>query len=351
MGVSSTTEADSGFLTGMRGVAALLVFVYHSGGMGLRGFGQTGDSFVESGRLGVVIFFVVSAYCLCLVTGEGWVGGPVDWRAFYIRRVFRIIPLYFFMLAVSVANKSARGLLPPDLVQSAISHVTFFNIIDVAHNNDLWLGEWTISVEFAFYALFPLVLRLARWARLGMVLIALLLANNELRGVVGYLLWPDNGSPDHTLTWYFFPFALGMAAYVVTRRFQVDRIVAEVLCAIFGVTLVWTMTHIDPQRTDILIGLATSGLIVGCNNPRTLLARLLRSRVLAFLGTISFSIYLLHGTVLGFVPHDTLGGAAALAITVGLATLAYRTIEVPFRNWGRALAQRSVGAATAKASA
>jgi peptidoglycan/LPS O-acetylase OafA/YrhL len=93
---------------------------------------------------------VVSAYCLCLVTDQAWDGRPVDWRAFYIRRVFRIVPLYFVMLAVSVALIFARGIVPPDLVPSLLSHVTFFNIVDVAHNNDLWLGEWTIAVEFGF---------------------------------------------------------------------------------------------------------------------------------------------------------------------------------------------------------
>lgn len=345
MGVPS--GADTGFLTGMRGIAALLVFLYHSHGFGLQGAGGPADNFVANGHYGVAIFFVVSAYCLCLVTDTAWLGKRIDWRAFYIRRVFRIVPLYFAMLAVSVAYMFARGTVPPDLLPSLISHLTFFNIVDVAHNNDLWLGEWTIAVEFGFYALFPLVLLVVRRAALWTVPIALVLSTYVLRVVVSLLLWPAHTvSIDQTLVWYFFAFAFGVAAYTIARSYRLERGVAETVCVVFSLCLLWAWLHPSSPGTDVQIALGTAGLIVGCANPHTLLARALRAPILAFLGTISFSIYLLHLTVLSVLPHTSVGTALALAITLGLATLTHRYIEAPFRNWGRALALGNPPAAT-----
>ena len=125
-----------------------------------------------------------------------------------------------------------------------------------------------------------------------------------------------------------------------------SRGVAETVCAVFSLCLLWAWLHPSSPGTDVQIALGTAGLIVGCANPHTLLARALRAPILAFLGTISFSIYLLHLTVLSVVPHTSVGTALALAITLGLATLTHRYIEAPFRNWGRALALGNPPAAT-----
>src|SRR5690242_7353076 len=90
-------------LDGLRGVAALMVFLIHANGMGLRELGQIGNSIADHGKYGVTVFFVVSAYSLCLSVSPAFDGRPVSWPGYFARRAFRIIPMYFFALAAFAA--------------------------------------------------------------------------------------------------------------------------------------------------------------------------------------------------------------------------------------------------------
>jgi len=65
-----------------------MVFITHAGGLGLGSLSQLGVNATTNSRQGVIVFFVVSAYCLCLVTSQSWARERIDWVAFYIRRFF-----------------------------------------------------------------------------------------------------------------------------------------------------------------------------------------------------------------------------------------------------------------------
>ena len=88
-------------LDGVRGLAVLMVFVYHYGGGArssnplLRTVGET----VKLGWSGVTLFFVLSGF---LITGILWRSREEErwWRTFYIRRILRIFPLYYFTLLI-----------------------------------------------------------------------------------------------------------------------------------------------------------------------------------------------------------------------------------------------------------
>jgi peptidoglycan/LPS O-acetylase OafA/YrhL len=89
------------FIDALRGIAALMVVVYHTALMprpnleipiGL-------DKFVRLGGLGVVLFFVISAFTLYL-SGNNRKQETNQLRKFYLRRLFRIVPLFYFMLPI-----------------------------------------------------------------------------------------------------------------------------------------------------------------------------------------------------------------------------------------------------------
>src|SRR5215469_2707913 len=66
-------------------------------------FGQLMAAIANSGRWGVTLFFLLSGYLITsLLLRERWIKGDVNLRAFYLRRILRIWPLYFFILIVAV---------------------------------------------------------------------------------------------------------------------------------------------------------------------------------------------------------------------------------------------------------
>src|SRR4051794_37976783 len=84
-------------LDGLRGIAVLVVVAFHVGGF------LTGPNsrFVAGGALGVDLFFVLSGLLITsLLVAETQKSGGVDFLAFYIRRVFRLIPPLVLMLSV-----------------------------------------------------------------------------------------------------------------------------------------------------------------------------------------------------------------------------------------------------------
>src|SRR5690242_11692640 len=109
------------FLDGLRAIAALLVFLVHSAAPALR----QGDEplRIDLAKYGVTIFFVVSAFSLCLSLTRESERGEIRWGAYFIRRFFRIAPLYYAVLLLGSIHylQSGKGL-------SLLLHLTFANV-------------------------------------------------------------------------------------------------------------------------------------------------------------------------------------------------------------------------------
>src|SRR5262249_23668668 len=100
------------YLDGLRAIAALMVFLIHSGAPTLRAAGPIGNSIVDHGKYGVTVFFVVSAFSLCVSLQPAFAGARVSWAAYFVRRFFRIAPLYYVVMAYVLLSGSS--ILPND---------------------------------------------------------------------------------------------------------------------------------------------------------------------------------------------------------------------------------------------
>ena len=169
------------FITGLRGLAAFLVFLIHSGGGGLRGISPEFNSFVDWGKYGVIIFFVISGYTIFFQIYER----KYSLKRFLAVRLLRIsIPYYPVLILLFVAgiygvnigsNPWGNGAHGLDISWlNWVLHFTYLNFWDVKYSNSVIGIEWTLGVEVFYYFVLGIVLSLI-WVRKTLVLSTLVL--------------------------------------------------------------------------------------------------------------------------------------------------------------------------------
>jgi peptidoglycan/LPS O-acetylase OafA/YrhL len=335
------------YLDGLRGFAALMVFVGHAGAAGLLpldAIGWVGFSIVSHGPYGVTVFFVLSAYTLCMSVAPAFDRRPVSWPAYFIRRFFRIAPLYYAVVLFAAYLGPAR----PDYVTTLFLHLSFLNMFVPQFANDILSIEWPVAVEWGFYLMFPVLVILAR-SRAGLAAIivaaaALLAARNRLFDALPAMYSSNRG---FSALFHLYAFVGGIAVYVAARELRVPMPSRR--------RLLWCLNVAGLAMVAFLVWRGNSGLsapfvaiiagIVILDAHAGGLARsVLAWTPLAFVGRISFSIYLLHVFFLGWVGHldwhPQAALLAALAATLAAATLTYVCIERPGMMAGRLLTQR-----------
>jgi peptidoglycan/LPS O-acetylase OafA/YrhL len=343
-------------LDALRGLAATYVVVMHVAAMHEPDLTVPTalSPFVYFGGTGVVLFFVMSAFSLHLT----WPGHAASGRAltsFWVSRLMRIAPLYLCLLAIMVMRDALRPDPRYPLAEVAATASMLFGL-SPEWQHGIVMGGWTIGVEVLFYLLFPLVIACVRNLRGAIVFTAvallgwLMLASDpptaiaHLVGRIGLLTQLPL-------------FALGGLCFHAWRHLAscpepLKPLVGKVFmgAGLAGLALMAYSPPAVPGMPDagwLMSGLAYGLLLVGVLfwSPGWFVNRATR-----FLGTISYSLYLLHPLV---VPRlyamlarlDTQAwppGAAYLASLVGtlmlaipLAYLAYRFIERPAIELGR----------------
>lgn len=334
------------YLDGLRAVAALMVFISHAAGAGLiplASFGRIGDWVITHGPYGVTIFFVVSAYTLCMSVAPALEGHPVSWRAYFIRRFFRIAPLYYAVLlyAAWVTPNSPNTM-------SLFLHVTFLNMFAPQYANDILSVEWAIPVEWGFYIVFPLLVLAAR-SRIGLAIVIagaglLLVARLKL-----FAALPAVYSEYRLFSplFHFYAFVGGLTVYVMARHPPaplVSRTAIMRCLNVIAVGLVAFTIWRGNSGYSAPVAAVVTGIVILNAEAKGLARSVLSWRPLAFVGRISFSVYLLHPFLLGWAqrlgwwlfPEMLLAFSGLLAA----ASVTYLCIERPGMRAGRLLAHK-----------
>ncbi|MCX7561955.1 acyltransferase [Xanthomonadaceae bacterium XH05] len=350
-------------LTGLRGIAALWVLVFHlwqfTGGPQLSLGPMDLTPLAARGHFGVDLFFVLSGYLI----GGGWViarlGGPVvAVGRFWKRRFLRVFPAYWaqWLILAMLAWLSAKP-FPMDATHALLSVTLTFNLVqNEAALNAVW---WSLPVEWNFYVIAPLAALLFVTRRaLPAPLLALVLASVLIRAVMWWSLhtWGAEAIPFYRwviqLPGRMDQFALGM---LVAHALALGRGGSERLLLLGGgvatLVLVW-LSHRAGNVVDgavapwlffqfTLFGCAFAALTAAAALSRSsLVTRLLANRPLVFAGTISYSLYLWHYPALqwmrqwaraeGWSTADWRWACAAVALSLVLGWVSYRLVEHPF---------------------
>jgi len=325
-------------LQGLRAIAVVAVMIFHMNADWLPG-----------GYLGVDLFFVLSGYLMALVLSRHQQLGWSEIKGFYARRLARIAPAALFVAAVT-APFVLYTLLPFDMRDysaSLVGLVTGTLNIMVANNIGYFspladaqplLHYWSLMVELHFYLLIPFVFWMAIRLRWSPVWLTVLLMGVSL----GYAEYRVNQAPNdayYLLASRAWEFLAGVLLFLTLRK--ADNGLLDAVAPWIGLAIVvWGFLFFDssyqhPSLSSVII---IVGVVLLMRIPTThLLAGVLSSRPLVYLGDISYSLYLWHNILIVLVlqKFGELQWLHAVAIAGATLLLAHFTrlyIEVPFLN-------------------
>lgn len=145
-------------MDGFRAISILLILFCHSRLTG--GFPQGLSDIARQAEVGVTIFFVISGFLITnLLLVEEAKNGSISIGSFYLRRVFRILPVYFLYTVFILLWRNMENV---SVSPSNLLHVSTFTV-NFDRQKDWFLGHfWSLSVEEQFYLFWPAILILRR---------------------------------------------------------------------------------------------------------------------------------------------------------------------------------------------
>jgi peptidoglycan/LPS O-acetylase OafA/YrhL len=350
-------------LTSLRWIAALLVFFSHYSGIPYRNGAGVWESIFLEGHAGVTIFFVLSGFLITLNYFPDVQTRTFSTTTFYLKRIARILPLYWFMLALVFVSSALlnRGIYAPIPLANWTLTQGYFS----GAATSIMITGWSLTVEAAFYLIAPLILlSVARFGRtirsagitlllwsvglflVGMALVALSLTSGwgQFHGFMS-----DFGFMTcFTLFGRGFHFCIGIFLGLVYLR-QGDQLWSSpdsagkaTLLFIFGLLGIFGLQTVINASGGVLVawywnmGIAALAglLILSLTCPTAVPARVLSGRLFVFLGQASYALYLFQATPVAHVLYAPF--AQAPILFYGLMNLLsagfYALIERPARK-------------------
>ncbi|HCU0700185.1 acyltransferase family protein [Enterobacter asburiae] len=323
-------------INGLRAIAVLAVVLYHFN-----------VNFFNGGFVGVDVFFVISGFLMTSIIIGRTENKSFSLIGFYFDRARRIIPA-LGVLCLSLAVLCWFILLPVDYatlgkhIYSSIaffSNIVYFNEINYfdASSDQKWLlHTWSLSVEWQFYIIYPILI-MAAFKTGGIKSVKALLFVGFSLSLISSIYLSYSGMQSkafyllHTRAWemiaggaiYFLPEIKNKRTQSAMYYAGLIGITVSILC--FTKYTVWPgYLAIIPVLSAVLI------LAAKKNSP------LLDNALFQFIGKISYSVYLWHWPVVVLSSYlsytSNLDIAIAIAVSLFLGTLSFYVIENPSRK-------------------
>jgi peptidoglycan/LPS O-acetylase OafA/YrhL len=385
--VPATAGQRLSFIDGLRGLAMLMVLAFHGWFSSVALVPLTVGRWhleatlpLQHGYLGVHLFLVLSGFCLTYpLARDDTAGMRLDGRRFFRRRAWRILPPYYVALALfslrpalEIALRSVLGHPAPSLHPYTAGQI-LSHLFMVQNFSPDWVRTidgsfWSLALECQLYLIFPVLIAcLRRWGparTLAAVLTVSLVYRSWIYAAhVGpeSRLYRPCSAPLMTACLFtysqvpgrLFEFVLGMMAAVAlarrqqapspvrTRRYLCGFVALGILGA--GVSHGWSPYA---PITDLIWGLAFYCLVIYAGGRSGAGGGWLDSRPLVALGTISYSVYLIHEPLMRLA-----GGGLGLLhlapsvrvlactfviapLTIGCGWIYYRAVEARFTRSG-----------------
>lgn len=337
----------------LRGIAALIVVMYHCRFLlnGVYGQPEIGNILFSKGSIGVDIFFMISGFIIAASTEK-----KQTIKTFALRRIFRVIPVYWVCLAAVVlvmhnfpSGQVLRSILLINLDYGKSAPTFGYSVIFTA---------WTLSYEIVFYFMFMISMLISHKHRIMVCsfLIASLMLSFQYFNYGGLFLASEYEGLGGGLKYYFMStlssplmleFIFGMVLYSIYKANQENL---KLNISIFNTLLIVSAAYVFMDYSGIeRHGFEGMGVYAAIIFSSFLLCRIegkKKSKVMMWLGDISYSLYLSHAVLLTFIPMLKFrfgielnnGFSTFLAVTalsLLIAEFLHRYIEIPLIAFGK----------------
>lgn len=332
-------------IDGLRAIAVLAVLFFHAEISGFSG-----------GFVGVDIFFVISGFLITSILLKDIQEGHFSITGFYERRIRRIFPALFPVIAVTLAvgaflfdanaiKAFGRSIMATTLFSSNILFWRETGYFSAPSLQMPLLHTWSLAVEEQFYIFFPLAMafinRYLRCKYLPWILAAAILS--LIVSIYGTTRFPVG-------TFYLVPsrawelmvgslLALGVLPYPSSSLLRNLLSIAGIGLILYSICFYTEMTLFPGYNAAVpVFGAALiiySG--IGGGYP-SLVARVLKTKPLVFVGLISYSLYLWHWPIVTFTkymlfrPFNVYDRVIIILASLVVSTLSWKYIEQPFRG-------------------
>lgn len=332
-------------IDGLRAIAVLSVLAYHLR-MGL----------FPGGFVGVDIFFVISGYLISAIILKDISAGKFSIAGFYERRVRRIFPALIATL-LGASLLAYLFFLPAELISFA---KTLLAALFSASNFYFWkhsgyfsapvetiplIHTWSLAVEEQFYVFLPIFLVLAhryfpKKIRLSVFLIAavsfVISAVGAFRDPIATFYLP------HTRAWeLMLGVLISLEAFPeVSRPWVRNLVTAGGLGLICLAVFAYSPATPFPGIAALAPCVGAAMIIAAGRSGASVVGRILSLKPMAFVGLISYSLYLWHWPIIVFqgMESSSISGVSVrmaklitIVVSIAIATLSWRFVESPFR--------------------
>ncbi len=310
-------------LDGLRGIAVLIVMIYHfcsvpkmlKTPLDLNFF-----NVMQLGWVGVDLFFVLSGFLITGILLDARDGSQHYFRSFYLRRVLRIFPLYYaYLIFFFAVLPMVVGSVLDGEKLAAFDALMDLKIWFSVYASNIWTflsGEhtglatshfWTLAIEEQFYMVWPLVVFLG--SRKSLVRICVVVIASALALRIGLAAVGTSPISIYVFTLTRIDTLIFGALLAIGLRSGLDHAVIArwawrvvVVTAPLALLILWNgnqhaVSHVSIYTVGFtLIAVSFTCLIALAvtSSDSTSLSRVLRTRWLGFLGTYSYGLYVLH---------------------------------------------------------
>lgn len=351
-------------LDGLRGIAILLVISFHYINNQLVNAIHPLAiklAFITSfGWVGVDLFFLLSGFLIgtVLIANKN---SKNYFSTFYIRRILRIVPNYYLFLLIFFAVSSISFFASSDFL-SAENRIPFWSYFAMVNNiymaiqenlgNDSLSVTWSIAIEEQFYLVFSVLIYFLRNSALPYVFIFLIIAASVVRfqfihWIPRYVLLPcrmDSLSLGMLVAYFNVHADIQALANKYLRYIVLIMLIDVLICGV-----IYLLVEDLGVVKHTLFALFFAGCVVLAITQKTSwFAQVLRNKVLMWIGTVSYSLYLFHYFILGMAHqmggNRTIGIQSvcdigitflALSFSIFLSWLIYMKLESPMVAVGK----------------
>lgn len=303
--MNSTIDKNKLFtLESLRGIAAVLVALFH--------YPSSSILYFDKGFYAVNFFFILSGFVISY-NYENKIKNFKDIINFQIKRFFRLYPIHFFVLLIILAIQTLKffviefSILPfgSEAFGERYTLRDFISNLFLLHsilNFSFWLSwnpaSWSISTEFYTYFLFVLIFFLFQRYKFLVIFILLIFASPFFIENYSYFALPHKFSYINGVFFQcLFNFGNGCICYFlylkIKNEFKDFFVLAFILFCVF---FYYYSSEVFLKYNFIIFSLTI--LIFSKLNPKSLTFKIFNVRPLIFLGSISYSLYMIHEQII-----------------------------------------------------